>query len=101
MADAGVADFLGVAKGAVSKWRSGATSPSKDRIQALESLLSEHKSGRTGKLPGNPQETLAPVEHESMPEKGPAYMSNDYSKHSDAPYATGADANIKAPATPE
>lgn len=38
---ADIANFLGVGRSAVAKWRSGKTSPSRENLEALEQLLEE------------------------------------------------------------
>lgn len=78
--DREIADFLGIAKSSVSRWRSGAQGPSADRLRELGLMAAEHKSGSPRQLSDNSKTTpatSAPIEHEKMPKKAPPYICNN------------------------
>jgi transcriptional regulator with XRE-family HTH domain len=67
--DAGVAEFLGVAKSSVSRWRTGQNKPSNEKVKALHELKSElgEKEGAPGNIPSNSQATKRPNEFGRLP----------------------------------
>lgn len=63
-----LAEYLGISKQSVSKWRVGTNSPTEEKLAAMRELRTElEKAGTPGNIPGNAQETKLPVEYEKMP----------------------------------